>query len=70
MGKTVFISGGSSGIGECLCKKFVELGAKKVIIAARRKEELMRVKSECSDPTRVEILQMDLNKPRECLLNA
>ena len=35
-GKTVFISGGSSGIGEELTKKLTNLGAKKIIIAARR----------------------------------
>ncbi len=43
-GKTVFISGGSSGIGECLCKMFITLGAKRVYIAARRLNELERVK--------------------------
>ena len=43
-GKTVFISGGSSGIGEALAKRVVTLGAKKVIIAARRQEELNRVR--------------------------
>jgi len=39
-GKVVFISGGSSGIGEQLAKDFINLGAAKVIIAARRTEEL------------------------------
>jgi FlaA1/EpsC-like NDP-sugar epimerase len=42
-GKVVFISGGSSGIGEQLTKDFVRLGAAKVIIASRRLEELQRV---------------------------
>ena len=46
-GKTVFISGGSSGIAEEMAKKFVKLGAEKVIIAARRKNELERVQKEC-----------------------
>ena len=45
-GKTVFITGASSGIGECLAKKFAALGAKKLILAARRVEELNRVKQE------------------------
>lgn len=44
-GKVVFISGGSSGIGEQLAKDFVALGAKQVIIAARRVNELKRVQS-------------------------
>lgn len=52
-GKTVFISGGSSGIGECLCKMFIKLGASRVYIAARRLHELERVKQESGDPERV-----------------
>ena len=66
-GKTVFITGGSSGIGEELCKRFVELGAKKVIIAARRLAELERVKQECKFPERVQTLVLDLAEPRSCL---
>jgi len=42
-GKTVFISGGSSGLGEEMAKQMVKLGAAKVIIAARRVSELKRV---------------------------
>lgn len=67
-GKTVFISGGSSGLGEELCKQMIRFGAKKVIIAARRLEELRRVQSECQDPSRVVVAQIDLNKPREVLV--
>jgi dehydrogenase/reductase SDR family protein 7 len=46
-GKVVYVTGASSGIGEELAKRFVLLKAKKVIISARRREELERVKSEC-----------------------
>ena len=46
-GKVVYVTGASSGIGEELAKRFVQLKAKKVIISARRREELERVKSEC-----------------------
>ena len=46
-GRTVFISGGSSGIGEALAKQIVKLGPKRVIIAARRESELERVIKEC-----------------------
>lgn len=66
-GKVVFLTGGSSGIGEELTKKFIALGAKKVIIASRNVAEMERVKKESGAPSKVEILQMDLNKPDECL---
>ena len=48
--KTVLITGASSGIGEELTKQICRLGAKKIIIAARRVDELTRVKQECSRP--------------------
>ena len=66
-GKTAFITGGSSGIGETITKKMVQLGARKVVIASRNVREMERVKNECIDPSRVEIMQMDLSKPEECL---
>ena len=63
----MIITGGSSGLGEEMAKRFVKLGAKKVIIASRGVKELERVKSESVDPSRVEVMQMDLSKPDECL---
>ena len=67
-GKIVFISGGSSGIGENLAKRIVNLGAMKVIIAARRQAELDRVVSECKEHSnRLETCLLDLNNPEECL---
>ena len=66
-GKTIFITGGSSGIGEAITKRMVELGAKKIVIASRNVKEMERVKKECADPSRVEIMQMDLENPEECL---
>jgi FlaA1/EpsC-like NDP-sugar epimerase len=39
-GKTVLITGGSSGIGESLCYEMLKLGASEIIIAARRTKEL------------------------------
>ena len=65
--KVVFISGGSSGIGEEMAKQMVKLGAKKIIIASRRLEELERVRQECQNPKIVETFQLDLSKPEECL---
>jgi len=45
------------------------LGAKKVVIAARRLDELERVKKECDaiSPNKVLCLQMDLANPDEVL---
>jgi NADP-dependent 3-hydroxy acid dehydrogenase YdfG len=60
-GKVVFISGGSSGIGEELCHKMIQFGAKKVIIAARTMSELERVKSQSGAPDRVMVYHLDLN---------
>ena len=45
----------------------IRLGAKKVIIAARRLEELERVKKECEHPDRVQVFQLDLSNPQDCL---
>ena len=62
-GKTAFISGGSSGIGEELAKQMIRYGAKKVIIAARRLDELQRVAKECEHPEKVQVFQLDLSNP-------
>lgn len=60
MSKTViWITGASSGIGEATAKKFSKEGFQ-VIISARNVNELNRVKSECSFPTDVKVLPLDL----------
>lgn len=69
-GKSVLITGASSGIGEELTKQICRLGAKRIIIGARRVEELERVKRECSRPEIIEVWQIDLNNPRACLKKA
>ncbi|MGB5554517.1 MAG: SDR family oxidoreductase [Flavobacteriaceae bacterium] len=59
-GKTVWITGASSGIGEALTyalnKKDCQL-----IISARDKEQLAKVKNNCQNPEKVRILPLDLS---------
>lgn len=57
--KTVWITGASSGIGEALTYQFANLGAK-LIISARRTNELERVKDNCKYPEKVSIYAIDL----------
>jgi len=45
-GKVVWVTGASNGIGEALAKELARCGAK-IVISARRKDELERVKQEC-----------------------
>lgn len=44
-GKTVWITGASSGIGEALVKSFAKRGCR-IVLTARREEELLRVQKE------------------------
>ncbi len=62
--KIVWITGASSGIGESLAYAFAKRGAK-LILSARRIEELERVKANCYQPEMVDILPMDLSKVDE-----
>lgn len=57
--KVVWITGGSSGIGEAMTKQLNAAGAK-VIISARRMEELQRVKKSCEFPQNVECVVLDV----------
>ena len=47
--KVVWITGASSGIGEALAYSFSQRGSK-LILSARRREELERVKNNCKSP--------------------
>lgn len=62
--KVVWVTGASSGIGEALVYQLVKKGAR-VIISARRKEELERVKGNCHPAAQpyVRILPLDLGEP-------
>lgn len=59
--KKVWITGASSGIGEALTYKMSELGAR-LVISARRFNELQRVKAACKNPSNVTIVPLDLEK--------
>jgi len=71
-GKTVWITGASSGIGEAMALLASQRGAK-VILTARRESELQRVKNACVNPAQVAVLPLDLLKlgdPAEALKKA
>jgi short-subunit dehydrogenase len=59
--KTVWITGASSGIGEALTNELIKQGAK-VIISARREEELKRVQ-QAAGTSHVYVLPLDLEAP-------
>jgi short-subunit dehydrogenase len=58
--KVVWITGASSGIGEAVTYAFAREGAR-VIISARRIEELERVKAGCPDASKVKVVPLDMS---------
>ncbi len=63
--KVIWLTGASSGIGEALAKDLVKEGAK-LILSARRKEELERVATESGTAKdKLLVLPLDLEKPSE-----
>ena len=69
----IWLTGASSGIGECLAYKLNKLGAK-LILSARSDEQLYRVSAACKNGPSAHVLPLDLqkadslkNKSREAL---
>jgi dehydrogenase/reductase SDR family member 7B len=63
--KVIWITGASSGIGEALCYKLNEAGAK-LIISSRRAEGLYQVKHNCiKSQLDVHVLPLDLENTSE-----
>lgn len=64
--KVIWLTGASSGIGEEMAYQFCAKGAK-MILSARREEELIRVKNACSGTfsEQIRILPLDLSKAEE-----
>jgi short-subunit dehydrogenase len=63
-GRRVWITGASSGIGEALAVAFHEAGAK-LILSARRADELKRVQTLCDGEPNTRILPMDVTNAAE-----
>ena len=66
-GKVVWITGASAGIGEALVKAFAKDGAK-IVLTARREEELKRVQKEAGlDESNSLILPLDLYRTEDII---
>lgn len=63
-GRRIWITGASSGIGEALALAFHQAGAK-LILSARREDELKRVQSACGGEPETLILPMDVTNAAE-----
>ena len=68
--KVIWITGASSGIGEALAYELARKGAK-LILSARRKGELERVKGNCiaAAQPNVRVLALDVSKPETLKLS-
>jgi short-subunit dehydrogenase len=63
-GRRVWITGASSGIGEAMALTFHQAGAK-LILSARREDELKRVQSACGGESETLMLPMDVTDAAE-----
>ena len=65
-GKVVVITGASSGIGEAMAREYAKMGAK-VVMGARREEELMRIAEEIeAEGGKVAYAACDVVNEEEC----
>jgi len=62
--RRVWITGASSGIGEALARAFHQAGAK-LILSARREEELKRAQELCGGVPNTRILPLDVGRSEE-----
>lgn len=60
--QVIWITGASSGIGEALAKELSRYGAK-LVLSARRREELERVRLACVYSDQHHVLPLDLTQP-------
>ncbi len=67
--KTIWITGASSGIGKELALQLANLDCK-LILSARRENELLVVKNNCKNPKNVVIMPLDLANHKEMSLLA
>src|SRR5258708_21371903 len=63
-GRRIWITGASSGIGEALSVAFHQAGAK-LILSARREDELKRVQAACGGVSNARVLPMDVTNAAE-----
>jgi len=61
--RRVWITGASSGIGEALARAFHEAGAK-LILSARREEELRRVQAACGGEPNTRVMPFDVTETK------
>jgi short-subunit dehydrogenase len=64
MGKVVWITGASSGIGEALAAEYSRRGAI-VVLTARRESELERVRAQLAHPDRAYVVPWDVTREDE-----
>ncbi|MCO4794490.1 MAG: SDR family oxidoreductase [Bacteriovoracaceae bacterium] len=65
IGKVIWITGASSGIGEALALELSKQNCK-LILSSRREEALQKTMAKCSgDPSHIAILPLDLEKTNE-----
>lgn len=61
--QTIWITGASSGVGEGMARVFHREGAR-LVLSARRKAELERVKASCTGPKSIDLLPFDVSDAR------